>query len=265
MNAMPRPRGPNKVHTSLNLSPAARIRLEEMAARDRRSLSQVVEDLVMQRDAELDDYFRKQGAFHGFMTAAVSAALATKVLGPEATRELQERAAATARRLYGRSPVRNFPVIYGVLWAPKVQVQVVDRFNPGLTGGAVANVPIGVGVVASMSSRVGGRTIDLMETAFSAPNDVRYSRAGMIYGAKLFERMRAFRITDPIFDANAELHPGLRLLRHPHPSLFGRGPRQRRRHLDVCAHHLSAEPRPFHRTPARLRTAGHPHLRPGGQ
>ena len=48
------------------------------------------------------------------MTAAVSAALATKVLGPEATRELQERAAATARRLYGRSPVRNFPVIDGL-------------------------------------------------------------------------------------------------------------------------------------------------------
>lgn len=95
-------------------------------------------------------------------------------------------------------------VIYGVLWAPKVQVQVVDRFNPGLTGGAVANVPIGVGVVASMSSRVGARAIDLMETAFSAPNDVRYSRTGMIYGAKLFERMRAFRITDPIFDANMQ-------------------------------------------------------------
>src|SRR5690606_4130498 len=74
-------------------------------------------------------------------------------------------------------------VIYGVLWVPKVQVQVVDRYNPGLTGGAVANVPIGVGVVASMSSRVGARAIDLMETAFSTPNDVRYSRTGMIYGA----------------------------------------------------------------------------------
>jgi conjugal transfer mating pair stabilization protein TraG len=95
-------------------------------------------------------------------------------------------------------------VIYGVLWVPKVQVQVVDRYNPGLTGGAVANVPIGVGVVASMSSRVGARTIDLMETAFSTPDDVRYSKTGMIYGAKLFERMRAFRITDARFDANMQ-------------------------------------------------------------
>lgn len=95
-------------------------------------------------------------------------------------------------------------VIYGALWVPKVKVQIVDRFNPALTGGAVANVPIGVGVVASMSSRVGASAIDLMETAFSDPQDVRYSRTGMIYGAKLFERLRAFRITDARFDTNMQ-------------------------------------------------------------
>lgn len=95
-------------------------------------------------------------------------------------------------------------VIYGVLWVPKVQVHVTDRFNVALTGADVANVPLGVGVVASMSSRVGARAIDLMETAFGAPNDVRYSRTGMIYGAKLYERMRAFRITDARFDANMQ-------------------------------------------------------------
>lgn len=111
---MPRPRGPHKSHLSVSLSPAARTRLEQMAAQDRRTLSQVVEDLVMQADRELDDYFRKQSAFHGFMAAALSAALASKALGPEVTRDLQERAAKTARRLYGRSPVRNFEVLDGL-------------------------------------------------------------------------------------------------------------------------------------------------------
>lgn len=111
---MPRPRGPYKVHLSINLSPVARTRLETLAAQDRRTLSQVVEDLVMQADGELDDYFRKQAAFHGFMAAAVSAALAHRVLGPEATRDLQDRAARTARRLYGRSPMRNFEVLDGL-------------------------------------------------------------------------------------------------------------------------------------------------------
>ena len=95
-------------------------------------------------------------------------------------------------------------VIYGVLWVPKVQVHITDKYNPALTGADVANVPLGVGVVAGMSSRVGDRAIQLMETAFGDPADVRYSKTGMIYGAKLFERMRAFRITDPRFDANMQ-------------------------------------------------------------
>lgn len=95
-------------------------------------------------------------------------------------------------------------VIYGVLWVPKVQVHVTDKYNPALTGADVANVPLGVGVVAGMSSRVGDRAIQLMETAFASPDDVRYSKTGMIYGAKLFERMRAFRITDARFDANMQ-------------------------------------------------------------
>ena len=95
-------------------------------------------------------------------------------------------------------------VIYGVLWVPKVQVHITDKYNPGLTGADVANVPLGVGVVAGMSSQVGDRAIQLMETAFGDPADVRYSKTGMIYGAKLFERMRAFRITDPRFDANMQ-------------------------------------------------------------
>lgn len=111
---MPRPRGPHKATLCVSLTPAARARLDEMAAQDRRTLSQVVEDLVMQADEKLEEYFRKQAAFHGFMAAAVSAALAHKVLGPEGTRELQERAARTARRLYGRSPVRNFEVEDGL-------------------------------------------------------------------------------------------------------------------------------------------------------
>jgi hypothetical protein len=114
MIAMPRPRGPEKINLCLSIRPVVRSRLEQMAAADRRTLSQVVEDLVLAADASEDDYFRKQSAFHGFMAAAVSAALAHKLLGPEATRELQDRAATTARRLYGRSPVRNFEVEDGL-------------------------------------------------------------------------------------------------------------------------------------------------------
>jgi len=104
---MPRPREPRKIKLCVTLKPSVRTTLAQMAAQKGRSVSQVFEDLVVENEG-LEEYFHKQAAFHGFMAAAVSAALAHKVLGPQATMALQEQAAKTARRLYGRSPTRDF-------------------------------------------------------------------------------------------------------------------------------------------------------------
>jgi conjugal transfer mating pair stabilization protein TraG len=93
-------------------------------------------------------------------------------------------------------------ITYGILWVPKVQVHVTDVFDPALTGADVANVPLGVGMTASLTSRVGHRAIELTETAFGDPQDARYSKTGMIYGAKVFERLRTAQIADPRFDGN---------------------------------------------------------------
>ena len=93
-------------------------------------------------------------------------------------------------------------ISYGVLWVPKVQVHVTDLYDPGLTGADVANVPLGVGMTASLTSLVGHRVIELTETAFGDPDDVAYSKTGMIFGAKVFERLRSAKISDPVFDQN---------------------------------------------------------------
>lgn len=87
-------------------------------------------------------------------------------------------------------------IIYGVLWVPKVTVQVVDRLNPSVTYANVANVPLGVGVASSLISRVGDRVITLTETAFSDPADLQYSRYGMVFGAKLYSRISEARPID---------------------------------------------------------------------
>jgi conjugal transfer mating pair stabilization protein TraG len=87
-------------------------------------------------------------------------------------------------------------VIYGVLWVPKVTVQVVDRLNPAVTYANVANVPLGVGVTASLISRVGDRVIQLTETAFSDPADLQYSTYGMVFGSKLYSRISEARPID---------------------------------------------------------------------
>ena len=93
-------------------------------------------------------------------------------------------------------------ISYGILWVPKVQVHVTDVFDPALTGADVANVPLGVGMTASLTSRVGHRVIELTETAFGDPEATQYSNTGMIYGAKVFERLRTARIADPRFEQN---------------------------------------------------------------
>ncbi len=93
-------------------------------------------------------------------------------------------------------------ISYGVLWVPKVQIHVTDLYDPSLTGADVANVPLGVGMTASLTSLVGHRVIELTETAFGDPQDVAYSKTGMIFGAKVFERLRSAKISDPVFDQN---------------------------------------------------------------
>lgn len=93
-------------------------------------------------------------------------------------------------------------IIYTLMWVPKVQVHVTDVFNPALTGADVANVPIALGVTASVTSKVGHRVTQLTEQAFAHPGDVAYSKTGMIFGAKIFEGLRRAQIADPVFDQN---------------------------------------------------------------
>lgn len=93
-------------------------------------------------------------------------------------------------------------VIYLVMIVPKVDVQVVDRFDPALPGGAVSNVPIGLALIASITSTVGDRFTDVTETAFSLPNDLEYQENGFIYGSKIFKDAMSFQVTEATFGQN---------------------------------------------------------------
>ena len=73
-------------------------------------------------------------------------------------------------------------IIYLCLMVPKVTVQVTDRFDPALPGASVSNVPIGLALVASITTTVGDSFTDLTETAFTLPNDLEYQQNGFIFG-----------------------------------------------------------------------------------
>lgn len=97
-------------------------------------------------------------------------------------------------------------LIYMCLMVPRVTVLVTDRINPGLPGAAVANVPLGLGVIAAFTSQIGDYFVRGSELVFGLPTDLNYSRNGMIYGSRLFEATMAVRINDAEFASNLDEH-----------------------------------------------------------
>jgi len=97
-------------------------------------------------------------------------------------------------------------LIYSCLMVPTVEVKVTDRINPSLAPATVANVPLGLGVMASFTSQVGDWLTRTAETVFTMPSQLNYSTNGMVYGARLFDATRNFEIRDAEFATNLSAH-----------------------------------------------------------
>ena len=97
-------------------------------------------------------------------------------------------------------------LIYMCLMVPRMDVQVTDRVNPSLVPSTVANVPLGLALMASFTSQIGDYLVRSSEVVFGLPNDLNYSKNGMIYGARLFEATKSLRISDPEFATNLDEH-----------------------------------------------------------
>jgi conjugal transfer mating pair stabilization protein TraG len=97
-------------------------------------------------------------------------------------------------------------LIYMCLMVPRMDVHVTDRVNPGLAPATVASVPLGLALMASFTSQAGDYLTRSAELVFGLPDDLNYSKNGMIYGARLLEATRSLRINDPEFAANFDEH-----------------------------------------------------------
>ena len=95
-------------------------------------------------------------------------------------------------------------LMYGALIVPTTNVQVTDRLNPSLAPSTVGNVPVGLAIIASVSSTAGDWLTRTAETVFTMPGALQMSNNGMIYGARLWDRTRDFQIRDPRISANLE-------------------------------------------------------------
>lgn len=93
-------------------------------------------------------------------------------------------------------------LIYMALMVPTVTVKVTDRVNPSLAPATIANVPLGLGVMASFTSQIGDWLTRQAETVFTMPSQLSYSTGGMIYGSRLLDATRNFEIRDAEFATN---------------------------------------------------------------
>lgn len=96
--------------------------------------------------------------------------------------------------------------IYLCLMVPTVDIKVTDRINPALAPATVSNVPLGLGLLASLTTQIGDWLTRTAETVFVMPNELNYSSNGMVYGARLFDATRNFNIRDAEFSTNLENH-----------------------------------------------------------
>lgn len=87
---------------------------------------------------------------------------------------------------------------------PTCTVLIHDRIDPLRADLTVDNVPLILGFVGGLSSKLSDKVTQTFEFFFHAPNDMDYSQTGMIMGAKLFLSASHIKITDPLFNANMQ-------------------------------------------------------------
>ncbi|HHC71954.1 MAG TPA: conjugal transfer protein TraG [Thiotrichales bacterium] len=93
--------------------------------------------------------------------------------------------------------------LYGALFVPKVNVTIVDRIIPNNTR-TIANVPIGLGVLAATLNQVGDWMTRAAESVYTLPNDLQYQTNGAVFGAELLSAAGRWEITNPDFLENMQ-------------------------------------------------------------
>ena len=77
---------------------------------------------------------------------------------------------------------------------PTATVVVSDTINPAVGNGAVANVPLGLAVVASFSSQVNNWLTNTAESVFTMPASLEYTSGGMVYPTRLNDLTQQFTL-----------------------------------------------------------------------
>jgi hypothetical protein len=94
-------------------------------------------------------------------------------------------------------------LVTNLFFVPKVAVEIIDRTQSGKVY-AVDHVPLGLAVMANMTSVIGDSLTQLTEKNFTLPDDLRYGKTGMVMAANLVTAASQFQISDSAFSANLQ-------------------------------------------------------------
>ncbi|MGV0005363.1 MAG: conjugal transfer protein TraG N-terminal domain-containing protein [Candidatus Porifericomitaceae bacterium WSBS_2022_MAG_OTU9] len=86
-------------------------------------------------------------------------------------------------------------MVYLTLLVPRTEVIITDRIDP-TNNAVVSNVPLGMAVFTSFASKIGDWLTRSFETAFTLPDDLRYSNSGALFAHHLVQSSTRFRIND---------------------------------------------------------------------
>lgn len=89
-----------------------------------------------------------------------------------------------------------FMIITSALLVPKRSVQIIDITDPAAVY-EVDNVPLGVAMIAGLSTGAGYGVAQLYEYSLSRPDSLTYTKSGMLFGSQIVAQTSDFRTQNP--------------------------------------------------------------------
>lgn len=98
----------------------------------------------------------------------------------------------------------TYVLILNIAIIPKSNVQVVDISTQKIYN--ISNVPLAVAFLAHSLTTLGYGLAQIFDSIFSTPDSIQYSKTGFLFGSKLIQESRDFRITDPLLKSEFSMY-----------------------------------------------------------
>lgn len=96
------------------------------------------------------------------------------------------------------------PTIFltALFFGPKASVHIIDKVDNDFQYSKVDNIPIGIALVASLTTHVSECLTTSIETVFASSDVERFSKVGPLFASRLIHEARSISIKDPLLREN---------------------------------------------------------------